>query len=437
MAGAHEAHPGPFAGRGEGAAGGWRGRHRRLLGSPSARPAQRGGPDLRHRLRPLARLHQGDGADLRRQLPDHQVAPEPHRLEPRVRRHQPATVARGDSREASARRDRCRCGCRRAGGIEVTEARRQVLEMLAAGRISADEADRLIGALQGGESGATAATPAQAAPKYLRVIVDANEKDDGPVHINVRVPLMLLRAGVRLASLIPGPAQAQVNKALREQGINFDLSQIKPENINEIIDQLRDLTIDIDQKSDDVKIKIFTSSDFWSMSMVKSRSWSMISLMFSGLIWLRSKLMPCSRRALFTCACAGPGMRLASRTPARSSISGTRTLMCTGPSSFSLASTITRRYFGAACAGVAAVSPASPPCSAPIRRSASSALILPAASISRTWRRASVTSIPPALRPPHRHRSLRAEASREFPRAMVAGWCRRTRGSSRCGSGAT
>jgi len=139
----------------------------------------------------------------------------------------------------------------------VTEARRQVLEMLAAGRISADEADRLIGALQGGEPGATAATPAQAAPKYLRVIVDANEKDDGPVHINVRVPLMLLRAGVRLASLIPGPAQAQVNKALREQGINFDLSQIKPENINEIIDQLRDLTIDIDQKSDDVKIKIF------------------------------------------------------------------------------------------------------------------------------------------------------------------------------------
>jgi len=139
----------------------------------------------------------------------------------------------------------------------VTEARRQVLEMLAAGRISADEADRLIGALQGGESGATAAAPAQAAPKYLRVIVDANEKDDGPVHINVRVPLMLLRAGVRLASLIPGPAQVQVNKALREQGINFDLSQIKPENINEIIDQLRDLTIDIDQKSDDVKIKIF------------------------------------------------------------------------------------------------------------------------------------------------------------------------------------
>jgi len=139
----------------------------------------------------------------------------------------------------------------------VTEARRQVLELLAAGKITADEADRLIGALQGGEPGVTTAAPAKPAPKYLRVIVDSNEKDDGPVHINVRVPLALLRAGVRLASLIPGSAQAEVNRALREQGINVDVSQIKPENINEIIDQLRDLTVDIDHKSDDVKIKIF------------------------------------------------------------------------------------------------------------------------------------------------------------------------------------
>ena len=139
----------------------------------------------------------------------------------------------------------------------MTEARRQILEMLAAGRINADEADRLIGALQGGQQGDASAAPAQPAPKYLRVIVDSNEKDDGPVHINVRVPLMLLRAGVRLASLIPSSAQTEVNRALREQGINVDVSQIKPENINEIIDQLRDLTVDIDHKSDDVKIKIF------------------------------------------------------------------------------------------------------------------------------------------------------------------------------------
>jgi len=140
----------------------------------------------------------------------------------------------------------------------VSEERRQILDMLASGKINADEADRLLGALQGVPATATAtATESKPAPKYLRVMVDANDKHDGPVHINVRVPLVLLRAGVRLASLIPGPAQVKVNRALHEQGIDFDVSQIKPENINEIIDQLSDVSIDIDQQSDDVKIKIF------------------------------------------------------------------------------------------------------------------------------------------------------------------------------------
>ena len=143
----------------------------------------------------------------------------------------------------------------------MTENRRQVLEMLAARKITAEEADRLLAALDAPDSSApssvqTAVTNAPA-PKFLRVMVDANDKEEGPVHINVRVPLMLLRAGVRLASLIPGPAQVRVNQALREQGVPFDVSQIKPENLNEIIDHLSDFSVDIDQPSDDVKIKIF------------------------------------------------------------------------------------------------------------------------------------------------------------------------------------
>ena len=145
----------------------------------------------------------------------------------------------------------------------MTEERRQILEMLAAGKINAEEADRLIGAL-GGESSAASATATatavqtKALPKFIRVMVDAREGSEGkPVHINVRVPIALLRAGVRLASLIPPVAQERVNQALREQGMDFDVSQIKPENINELIDQLQDLSIDIDQKQDDVKIRIF------------------------------------------------------------------------------------------------------------------------------------------------------------------------------------
>ena len=145
----------------------------------------------------------------------------------------------------------------------MTEERRQILEMLAAGKINADEADRLIGAVDGGSSASSASATAtavqtKAVPKFIRVMIDAKEGSEGkPVHINVRVPIALLRAGVRLASLIPPVAQERVNQALREQGMDFDVSQIKPENINELIDQLQDLSIDIDQPQDDVKIRIF------------------------------------------------------------------------------------------------------------------------------------------------------------------------------------
>ena len=141
----------------------------------------------------------------------------------------------------------------------MTEERKKILEMLAAGQITTEEADRLLDAVQGAPaSGTAAAAEPKKAPKYLRVMVDAKDRHDGgPVHINIRVPVMLLRAGVRLASLMPPKAQERVNEALHEQGMDFDVSQIKPENINELIDQLQDFSVDIDHKQDDVKVKIF------------------------------------------------------------------------------------------------------------------------------------------------------------------------------------
>ncbi len=141
----------------------------------------------------------------------------------------------------------------------MTEERRQILEMLATGKINADEADRLIGALQGAPATATVvATETRPAPKFIRVMVDAKEgKTEKPVHINVRIPIALLRAGVRFASLIPTVAQDRVNEELRKQGVDFDISQIKPENLNELIDHLKDVSVDIDAEHDGAKIKIF------------------------------------------------------------------------------------------------------------------------------------------------------------------------------------
>jgi hypothetical protein len=77
--------------------------------------------------------------------------------------------------------------------------------------------------------------------------------------VNVRVPMQLLRAGVKLAGLIPAQAREHVNVALHEQGVQFDLSQIKPENLEELVEQLNDLTVDVEHKEDGetVKVKVF------------------------------------------------------------------------------------------------------------------------------------------------------------------------------------
>jgi len=143
----------------------------------------------------------------------------------------------------------------------MTENIRLVLDMLAAGKITTDEADRLIGALRGtGATSPIADSPdgQSKKPRFLRVMVDAVDAKEGPIKVNVRVPIMLLRAGVRLASLIPVRAQERVNDALREQGIDVDITKIKPENLNELIDELRDLSVDVGNEREDLKIKVFT-----------------------------------------------------------------------------------------------------------------------------------------------------------------------------------
>jgi len=142
----------------------------------------------------------------------------------------------------------------------MSEDRRQVLEMLAAGQVTADEAERLIAALEnrsGVPDGNRSESLRATAPKYLRVLVDMEDEKDGPVKVNARVPLQLLRAGVRLASLVPAVAQDRINDELHKQGLALDLSQIKPENLEELIDQLRDLTVDVDQRKDAVKVRVF------------------------------------------------------------------------------------------------------------------------------------------------------------------------------------
>lgn len=153
----------------------------------------------------------------------------------------------------------------------MNENRRQILEMLAAGKITADEAEKLIAALEpqavggmgeflgsvAGDGGAAVKTR----PKYMRVLVEADETSTGmkgTTKVNVRVPMQLLRAGVRLAALIPQQAHGQLDEALSKHGVPITLSQIKPENLEELIDHLEDVTVDVDgTEGNKTKVRVF------------------------------------------------------------------------------------------------------------------------------------------------------------------------------------
>src|SRR5262249_28501202 len=129
----------------------------------------------------------------------------------------------------------------------MNDDRKRILNMLADGKLTADEAEKLLDAMSRGQNGVTTLDPPRTnRPKYFRVEVQADEGNGHPTRVNVRIPIQLLRAGVRLSALIPPKAREEVNAALAREGVPFDINQIKPENLDELIDHLSEFTADVD-----------------------------------------------------------------------------------------------------------------------------------------------------------------------------------------------
>ena len=92
----------------------------------------------------------------------------------------------------------------------MPERQKRILEMLASNKINADEAHRLLAALEPEQStpedASQAETAAKARAKYLRVSVRpglGHEHDAHAERVDVRVPMALIRSGIRLTSLMP------------------------------------------------------------------------------------------------------------------------------------------------------------------------------------------------------------------------------------------
>jgi len=158
--------------------------------------------------------------------------------------------------------------------------RNRILDLLASGRISTEEATRLLDALDAKagkndgdeEAAATAKTGwpkffasgdkddtktdadaksdkagSGAAPKYMYVKVVSQKGDN----VNVKIPLGLLKAGIKLTALIPKPATEQINKAMAEKGMDFDINNLRPQDLEELVEAMREMEIEVDSNNGD------------------------------------------------------------------------------------------------------------------------------------------------------------------------------------------
>jgi len=128
----------------------------------------------------------------------------------------------------------------------MKEERKKILEMVSNGKISVEEAERLLTAIYDEVESEPQTDFRKNKPKYLRVLVEPKSESKKGERVNVRVPINLIRAGLKWASFIPNHSQKKVGDALREKGLDVDLSTLTPEDLDELIINLNDLQVEVD-----------------------------------------------------------------------------------------------------------------------------------------------------------------------------------------------
>ena len=61
---------------------------------------------------------------------------------------------------------------------------------------------------------------------------------------------------MKLTSLIPSVASSKINEELSKNGIDFDVNSIKAEDLEQLVDAMKDLEIDVEGGSEG-KVKVY------------------------------------------------------------------------------------------------------------------------------------------------------------------------------------
>ena len=133
----------------------------------------------------------------------------------------------------------------------MSRERSKILQMVAEGTITPEEGEKLLSRLDSARTTTALVEPEPNAGnrksrplKYLRVVVGGNDE------VNIRVPIALIRTGIKLTTLVPLSA----SKHLSDHGV--DLSQFNNLDGDELMEALRELKVEVDSGDGDV-VRIF------------------------------------------------------------------------------------------------------------------------------------------------------------------------------------
>jgi hypothetical protein len=124
----------------------------------------------------------------------------------------------------------------------MSEETRRVLELLSQGKVSVLEAEQLLQAVKAPGQGAG---DKKSEPRYFRILVNKPARDGKKAEaVNVRVPMTVVRGGLRLGALFPGFLGKK--KVQLDNGTELDLSKVTYTDLEAMIKDIGELTVDVD-----------------------------------------------------------------------------------------------------------------------------------------------------------------------------------------------
>jgi len=130
----------------------------------------------------------------------------------------------------------------------MNEESHKVLEMLSNGKISVQEAEQLLQVVQEPNQ-----TESAVKPRFFRILVNKPAREGKKAeNVNIRVPITVVRGGLRLSALLPGLLGKK--KIQLHNGTELDLSKIHYTDLEAMIKDIGEFTVDVDGGDAQVKI---------------------------------------------------------------------------------------------------------------------------------------------------------------------------------------